>query len=146
HTAGGAGGIYLDLPYRTAMEAYAAGKEGGCSNLRREGFRCVLTRMLNEAKALGTNVLYLHDYWDDVGREKDDLIKTCPDAAARGRYFCKGDYVIRRDLGGLQALNQAIADVHASQPLNGRSARVILYLEPFLVHGQSAVGNAFGEL
>ena len=134
---GGSGGIYLNLPGGGASTTYYASGGGfGCSDvgLNINGFSCLLDRMFNEAQALGTNVIYLNDYWEPVSAP----IVTCP--GVDFFYYCKGDYFIREDLGGEQELANAVAKVHLNH------GRVILYVEPFLIYKTSAVGNAFGEL
>lgn len=135
-SGGGSGGIYLNLPGRIDAKLYASGGGFGCSaaTLQSNGFTCLLDRMFNEAQSMGTNVIYLNDYWESVSHP----IVTCPGEPIF--YFCKGDYFIREDLGGEQELAKAVAKVHSNH------GRVILYLEPFLIYRTSAVGNAFGEL
>jgi len=138
---GGSGGIYLSLPGGgTSTKLYASGGGFGCNGdveLKSNGFTCLLRRMFEEAQALGTNVIYLNDYWEAVSPPP---ILTCPGVTAPSFYFCKGDYFIREDLGGEAELATAVANVHSNH------GRVILYLEPFLIYKTSAVGNAFGEL
>jgi hypothetical protein len=136
-SGGGSGGIYLNLPgVGTDTKLYASGGGFGCSaaTLQSNGFTCLLDRMLDEAQSLGTNVIYLNDYWEPVSAP----ILTCPSVSFF--YYCKGDYIIRDDLGGETELANAVAKVHSNH------GRVILYLEPFLIYKTSAVGNAFGEL
>jgi hypothetical protein len=154
---GGSGGIYLALPNGgTSLKSYAdAADPNDCPKDDRNQpvkgtFRCALKRMLREARGLGTNVIYLNDYWQAVSSP----IESCPEiSSARGMwYFCKGDYFIRSDLkdprdpDAVSTLRAAIDDVHNSPDEAGRRGRVVLYLEPFVVHKNSAVGNAFGEL
>jgi hypothetical protein len=93
--------------------------------------------MQQEAEGLGTHVLYLADYWEAESPPTSPIL-TCKGATAF--YYCKGDYFIRKDLGGESDLAAAVASAHAS------NFRVILYLEPFLIYRTSAVGNAFGPL
>lgn len=84
-----------------------------------------LGRLLAEAQSLGTNLLYLTDYWEGVG--------GCIDP-----YSCwinKGEYVPRSDFGGASALAEAIRQVHAMD------GRVVLYVEPFIVYILSDLGQ-----
>ncbi|MBI3848374.1 MAG: hypothetical protein HY292_27390 [Planctomycetes bacterium] len=85
-----------------------------------------LPRILAEARDLGTNIIYLWDYWE-----------TSPFAPIP-HYFNKGDYIPRRDLGGEPALIDGIREVHR---LGGR---VILYLEPFIIAKDSILGRTLG--
>jgi hypothetical protein len=143
-SGGGAGGIYLALPPAPKevipLTSYAA--QTPCRDIETMGFQCVLQRMLQEAHAVGTNVIYLYDYWEAVSSP----ILTCPGVTAANFYLCKGDYFIREDLGGMASLHAGIDEVHHTLDAHGVPGRVILYLEPFVVHEKSAVGNAHGEL
>ena len=76
--------------------------------------------LLNEARRLGCNCLYLVSWWE-------------PDYAAN-----KGDYEIRSDLGGPEALKEGVAKIHAM------GGRIILYLEPFIITRTSKVGTSHG--
>jgi hypothetical protein len=76
--------------------------------------------LLDEARMLGCNCIYLVSYWE-------------PNYAAN-----KGDYKIRADLGGPQAFKDGVAEIHA------RAGRIILYLEPFIVTRTSEVAKAYG--
>ena len=144
---GGAGGIYLELPGqgRDLVNGYTvpAASSPRCHDVG-ANFQCTLRRMIDEANALGTNVIYLYDYWQAVDRP----IQTCPNVlnGSHAQYFCKGDYFINRCLGDTAALRAAVAEVHAHVDSDNRKGRVILYLEPFAIHRNSAVGNAFGDL
>jgi len=51
-----------------------------------------LPRLLEDARAVGTDVVYLWDYWE------------ASPFAPEPHYFNKGDYIPRRDLGGASAL------------------------------------------
>lgn len=88
---------------------------------RTEGFESFLDldRMLDDAKRLGTNVVYLVDYWD-------------PD------YEHKSDYRPKRKWGGEEAFRRGIEEVHA------RGGRVILYLEALIIHRDSDLGRKMG--
>jgi len=76
--------------------------------------------LLEEARELGCNCVYLNSYWE-------------PDYAGN-----KGDYEIRRDLGGPAALRQGVAAIHE------RGGRIILYLEPFIITRDSKIGRTKG--
>lgn len=76
-----------------------------------------LPRVLDDARKLGCNCIYLVDYWEP-------------------NYENKGDYIPRADLGGPDALKRGVAAVHAA------GGRVILYLEAFLVTRTNPVGVA----
>jgi len=92
-----------------------------------DGFR-QLPVLLEEAQRMGTSVLYLTDFWEGVGR--------CADP-----YSCwvnKGEYIPRTDFGGSEAFREGIDAVHA---LDGR---VVLYIEPFIIHVDSEAGHAHG--
>jgi hypothetical protein len=86
-----------------------------------------LPNLLDEAERLGTNILYLHDYWE--GAQEGGLPP----------YWNKGDYCPRSDLGGAPAFNAGISAIHR------RKGKVILYLEPFIVLPESKVGKEIGQ-
>ena len=125
---GGAGGIYLSLPpaYLSKPEGENRGSSGRISSF------CELPVLLDEANGLGTNILYLVDYWEGAG----DLQ---PDGQPTTYYVNKGDYTPRLDLGGACDLIKGIDAVHA------RGGRVLLYLEPFTVYKNSIVGRSQGS-
>jgi hypothetical protein len=85
-----------------------------------------LPRFLEEAKALGTNIVYLVDYWEGATEGGDP------------KYWNKGDYIPRADLGGEVALVEGIRKIRE----NG--GRVILYLEPFIIYEYSGIGKTHG--
>jgi hypothetical protein len=91
---------------------------------RLASFRALPT-LLDEARALGTDVVYLVDWYDGGGQ--------------RVAWQNKGDYLPNDALGGAPALAEGLAAVRAA------GGRVLLYLEPFIAHRDSAVGRAFGE-
>jgi hypothetical protein len=104
-TGGGAGGIYLGLPYPPA------GKEPLPSRISH--YREIATKLWNEAQELGTDVIYLWDYWRRPTsvhpEERHHLHERQPDLA----YWNKGDYVPERpDLGTEEDFKQAIVEVH----------------------------------
>ncbi len=76
--------------------------------------------LLSEAKQLGCRCIYLISYWEP-------------------HYENKGDYEIRTDLGGEEALKEGVEKVHAA------GGRVILYLEPFLIQRTSRIGRSKGR-
>jgi predicted acyl esterase len=78
-----------------------------------------LPKLLDEAQSLGSNIIYLVDYWE-------------------GGYSNKGDYVPRADLGGPAAFAAGVKAVHA------RGGHVILYLEAFIVSRKSEIGRTNG--
>lgn len=76
--------------------------------------------LLEEARRLGCNCIYLISWWH-------------PDYAGN-----KGDYRVREDLGGAEALREGVKKIHE---LGGR---IILYIEPFIVTRTSEVGRRYG--
>jgi len=79
-----------------------------------------LAILLEEARRLGCNCVYLVSYWE-------------PNYAGN-----KGDYRIRSDLGGPEAFKEGVAEIHS------RGGRIILYLEPFIITRTSDVGRRHG--
>ncbi|UCG49677.1 MAG: hypothetical protein JSU94_07820, partial [Phycisphaerales bacterium] len=80
-----------------------------------------LPALLAEARTLGCNCIYLISWWD-------------PDYAAN-----KGDYKIRKDLGGPEALKEGVSKIHAM------GGRIILYIEPFIITRTSEVAKSHGR-
>lgn len=78
-----------------------------------------LDLMLDDARAIGTNVVYLVDYWE-------------PD------YEHKSDYRPKAKWGGEEAFRAGIDKVHQ------RGGRVILYLEALIIHRQTELGRTKG--
>ncbi len=111
---GGAGGIYLHynaVPLKGRINHFSE-----------------LPKLLQEARALGSNVVYLHDYWD---------------GPADREYFFKGEYLPRADLGGGAALAEAIQAIHNTQDQNYETGgKVILYLEPFITYPRTLIRRA----
>lgn len=107
----GAGGIHLSLP----PSAWTT-RIGTFENL---------AILHAEAQALGTNVLYLVDWYEGS-----------PDP-----YANKGDYIPRTDngLGGAVAFAAGIDNVHR----NG--GRVLLYVEPFIIFKNSSIAQRIGQ-
>lgn len=87
-----------------------------------------LPELLDKARALGLNTIYLVDWYAGDPQRP-------PDAAWRN----KGDYLPRADLGGEPALIEGIRAVHA------QGGRVISYLEPWVVSKASEVGLQHGQ-
>ena len=121
-TGGGAGGIYLELP----QPQIKANKDPLL--FRISSYDEIATTLWNEAQKLGTNVIYLWDYWRGVTpldpREKHEL------HSHEIAYFNKGDY-IPRDLGTEDDFRNAIRKVQ------DKGGRVILYVEPFIINTDS---------
>jgi hypothetical protein len=80
--------------------------------------------LLKEAVALGTNILYLFDYW-----EGSDMGNELP-------YANKGEYLPRLDLGGPDAFRAGIDLVHQD------GGRVLVYVEPFIIFVNSILGSS----
>lgn len=78
-----------------------------------------LPLLLEDARKLGCDCIYLVDYW-------------------QGGYENKGDYVPRSDLGGTEAFKRGVAAVHA------KGGRIILYLEAFIISRTSDIGRRSG--
>jgi hypothetical protein len=76
--------------------------------------------LLQDARKLGCNCVYLISYWE-------------PDYEGN-----KGDYEIRTDLGGPEAFREGVEKIHS---LGGR---IILYLEPFIITRTSNVVRRYG--
>ncbi|MHC4544724.1 MAG: DUF6259 domain-containing protein [Planctomycetota bacterium] len=76
--------------------------------------------LLQDARKLGCNCVYLVSYWE-------------PDYEGN-----KGDYEIRTDLGGPEAFKDGVAKIHSM------GGRIILYLEPFIITRTSKVGRRHG--
>lgn len=79
-----------------------------------------LPLILEDARKLGANCIYLVDYWEPT-------------------YENKGDYVPRADLGGPEAFRKGIEAVHK------QGGRIIVYLEAFIVTRTNPVGRQHPE-
>jgi len=86
-----------------------------------------LPELLDQAEALGTNTIYLVDYY-----------QGWPEQPRRYFWLNKGDYLPRSDLGGAEAFRRGIDAIHA------RGGRVIVYVEGFIISKRSEVGKAHG--
>lgn len=94
-----------------------------------------LPLLLEEARSVGTDIVYLWDYWEGRPSVQADVDGHGPLVPLHPPYFNKGDYVPRADLGGEDALRRGIARIHE---LGGK---VILYLEPFIIFKDSYVAR-----
>ena len=143
-SAGGAGGIYLSLP--GAQSGFSLADYAAIAPA--PGFGGILRKMFTDAQSMGTNIVYLYDYWAKDGSCGRVPYNTPPFGAP---YFCKGDYRVRCDFGdifcppnndypALISLKQAIAAVQDD------GARVILYVEPFIWGFGPDVMNQYQDL
>lgn len=78
-----------------------------------------LPTLLEEARRLGTDVVYLVDYWQPG-------------------YEYKGNYEPYAELGGAPALRRGVEGIHA------RGGRIIVYLEAFIISRRSRLGREMG--
>jgi hypothetical protein len=113
---GGAGGIYLD-PYMGWKKFWLKDRIRSFNRL---------PDLLAEAQQLGTNIVYLWDYWQ--GQSDSD---SQP-------YFLKGDYTPRADMGGPDGFRQGIRLIHE------RGGKVIVYVESFIISRISNIGRQKG--
>ncbi len=113
YSGSGSGGIYMQFPRKLLKDSI-----GTFANL---------PKLLEDARSLGTSVLFLADYWDGgtLGERRE--------------YFNKGDYIPRTDMGGPVEFTKGIDAVHQ---LGGR---VIVYVEAFIISTQSEIGREHGE-
>jgi hypothetical protein len=127
-TGGGAGGIYLELPQPQIEKK----EEPLLSRIK--SYDEIATTLWNEAQKLGTNVIYLWDYWREVTpldpREKHELH---PKEIA---YFNKGDYLPRWPEEDFKS---------AIRKVQGKGGRVILYVEPFIINTDSDVARVWDQ-
>jgi hypothetical protein len=79
-----------------------------------------LPNLLEQARSIGTEVVYLVDWY-------------------AGGWSNKGDYVPRADLGGEAAFRDGISALHAG------GGRLILYVEGFIIAKESNVGQEHGR-
>jgi len=85
-----------------------------------------LPRLLCEAQSLGTNIVYLTDYWEGADQGNDPP------------WWNKADYLPRSDLGGIPAFKAGIQAIHDA------GGKVILYLEPFIIYQFSTFATKCG--
>ena len=78
-----------------------------------------LPNLLDEARSVNSNLIYMADYWE-------------------GGYFIKGDYVPRSDFGGAKAFQEAV------KKIQGLGGKIILYLEAFIISRSSKIGREQG--
>lgn len=113
-SGGGAGGIYMKYPGRQLYNTIKNFKD--------------LPLLLDEAHSLGTDIVYLWNYWE--GFSSDD----------KRPYPNKGDYIPLSSLGGEKDLKIGIEEIHK------RGGRIIVYVEPFIISKNSRIGKKYGEL
>jgi Domain of unknown function (DUF6259) len=87
-----------------------------------------LPTLLDQAKSLGTTMLYLVEWYEGMGR-----------SPASNYWINKGDYLPRADMGGENALKQGISAVHA------QGGHVVLYVEGFIIFQDSRIGQEHGS-
>ena len=109
----GAGSIYMEYPQQDLKTRIASFRE--------------IPKLLQEAQSLGTNIVYLWDYWQGTPE------------GGRPQYWNKGDYIPRVDLGGAEALKDGIRALHE------RGGRIIVYVESFILFAYSHIGVEKGE-
>ena len=85
-----------------------------------------LPQLLKEARELGTDVVYLWNYWEKANQGEPDY------------YANKGDYIPRSDMGSVADFKEGIAAVRSA------GGKVILYVEPFIIYRHSNVGQTYG--
>ncbi len=110
-SGGGAGGIYLMYPTQSMVQRIKSFRE--------------LPQFLEEAKRLGTNIVYLWDYWESA-------------PGVSWAYGNKGDYLPRSDLGGVAAFIEGV------KAIQERGGKVIVYVEPFIIRYTSQIGREKG--
>ena len=121
----GTGGSYQCLPDTTDLST------------RMSSFT-QLPEQLELAKAYGTNVLLLIDFYQPADLHDIRLDDSLMVHAVKP-YWNKGDYIPRSDLGGEEAF---IEGVKAVQEQGGK---VIVYVEPFIVFAYSQLGRTWGD-
>ncbi len=140
-SGGGGGAIYLVFPEKTLYE-----RIGNFRNL---------PQLLDEAKELGTNIIYIYDYWEGTGMKnrfphwnQDSYFSREDIGGVRAfkegipliysPYWNKGDYLPREDMGGGEAFKEGIARMHE------QGGKIIVYLEPFITSKYSKIGQEYG--
>ena len=122
-SGGGGGAIYLAFPERSLHE-----RIGNFQNL---------PQLLNEAKELDTNIIYIWDYWEGVSmgnRQPSPGFSVTPSWP----YWNKGDYLPREDMGGVRMFKEGITKIHE------QDGRIIVYLESFITSKYSKIGQEHG--
>ena len=112
----GSGGIYMEFP-SIAWGHDLKARIGSFRNL---------PQLLKEARELGTDVVYLWNYWEKANQGEPDY------------YANKGDYIPRSDMGSVADFKEGIAAVRSA------GGKVILYVEPFIIYSHSNLGQTYG--
>jgi hypothetical protein len=123
-----AGGLWCPNPQSAGsslLQFVKRNSEGLCALLG--NFR-ELPKLLEGARAQGTDILYLIDYYEGNAEQ---------DCATAWRN--KAMYVPRADLGGAEALRDGIAAVKKA------GGHVILYVEPFILEKQTPLAEEHGK-
>ncbi len=79
-----------------------------------------LDEILDDARRLGSDVIYLVDYWSPG-------------------YEYKGNYILYPELGGEEAFRRGVERIHA------KGGRIILYFEAFIISRRSPLGKGLGR-
>lgn len=124
----GAAAVYLATPV-TAGAVSLCFADGPRTTLPRQiaHFR-ELPDLLSRARELGSDILYVTDFYEGAAGSKPESYWTYKD-----------DYVARSDLGGAAALRAAADAIRA------RGGRLVLYLSCFNVVKESPTGRAHGQ-
>jgi len=103
-----------------------------------------LPTLLKEAQSVGTNILYLVDWYEkaDFSDLTDEERKKYADdyyhRVIHRPYWNKGDYIPRSILGGEEAFIEGIKAVHE------QGGKVIVYVEPFILGVFTDAGKKHG--
>jgi hypothetical protein len=89
-----------------------------------------LPLLLEGARRLGTDAIYLTDWYNQSGASPD---------SAPPKYHGKGDYIARQDLGGPEGLKQGIAALKAA------GGKIILYIDGFMIGQNSKIAEEHGR-
>ena len=123
----GAGGCYMLLPEVTDLRG-------------RIGNFVSLPILLKEAQAMGTNVVFVSDYYDKADIRGERITPVSLYGAVASHYWNKGDYIPREDLGGAEAFKRGIKNLHDA------GGKIIVYVEPYVTLYFSNIGREKGEL
>jgi hypothetical protein len=133
----GGGSFFNTFPFTTLGDTYFGVQLFDCNSTLTDGSgdvtttgtppnppgqRCLLD-VYNDAQALGTNVIYLGEWWSQN------------DSQGNWGYGNIGDWIVAPSLGGAAGLKKAVDAIHG-QTLPGK---VILYLDPYFVDDSSTV-------
>lgn len=121
--AGGAGGINQMLPFPETLQISSFTQ---------------MDTVLAEAQAYGTDLILMVHYYQKAAFSQEEL-ESIPDAGPKSHYWNKGDYIIRKDLGGEEAFREGIRKVHEG------GGRVLVYVEPYIILQYSEIGRTLGE-